>query len=113
MRTSLEDSSDRSKEIDEMKIRIADTLSIVTSHNIYTFSVIDPVQLYGMVVGGVIGPCPREGFLSRSSLKVGSRARVMIRSFGGYRFITTSMIRFVAHWKEDGDTNTCGKEERT
>ena len=60
-------------------VRVSDILWIHTRHSLYEFFVIDPVKVYGIVKGGVLGTVAKEGFLCLPlSLAVGSRAELLI-----------------------------------
>ena len=81
-------------------VRVSDILWIHTRHSLYEFFVIDPVKVYGMVKGGVLGSGAKEGFLCLPlSLAVGSRAELLIESRKGARYLTTSPITSVRHFR--------------
>ena len=82
-------------------VRVSDILWIHTRHSLYEFFVIDPVKVYGIVKGGVLGSAAKEGFLCLPlSLAVGSRAELLIESSkGAARFLTTSPITSVRHFR--------------
>ena len=83
-------------------VHVSDILLIHTRHSLYEFFVIDPVKVYGMVKGGVLGTCASEGFLCLPlSLAVGSRAELLVESAKGARFVTTSPITGVRHFRSD------------
>lgn len=64
---------------------------------------IDPVRVYGVVKGGVLGAATKEGFLYLPlSLAAGSRAELLIESAkGGARYLTTSPITSVRHFRDE------------
>ena len=72
-------------EVRKEQIRIADILSIVTTNTTYKFFVIDPERFYGMLVGGVVGPEASEAYIDRLSLRVGSKAHVILSLANSYR----------------------------
>ena len=81
-------------------VRVSDILWIHTRHSLYEFFVIDPVKAYGVVKGGVLGTAAKEGFLCLPlSLAVGSRAELLIESAKGSRYVTTSPITSVRHFR--------------
>ncbi len=81
-------------------VRVSDILWIHTRHSLYEFFVIDPVKVYGMVKGGVLGSAAKEGFLCLPlSLAVGARAELLIESSKGGRYVTTSPITSVRHFQ--------------
>ena len=81
-------------------VRVSDILWIHTRHSLYEFFVIDPVKAYGVVKGGVLGTAAKEGFLCLPlSLAVGSRAELLIESAKGTRYVTTSPITSVRHFR--------------
>jgi len=88
-------------EVRKEQIRIADTLSIVTTNTTYKFFVIDPQRFYGMLVGGVVGPVAIEAYVDTLSLRVGSRAHVICALANGYRYLTTSTVQVVIHFKAE------------
>ena len=83
-------------------VRVSDIFWIHTRHSLYEFFVIDPVKVYGMVKGGVLGASAKEGFLCLPlSLAIGSRAELLIESAKGARFVTTSPITNVRHFRSE------------
>ena len=81
-------------------VRVSDILWIHTRHSLYEFFVIDPVKVYGIVKGGVLGSGAKEGFLCLPlSLAVGSRVELLIESAKGARYLTTSPITSVRHFR--------------
>ena len=81
-------------------VRVSDILWIHTRHSLYEFLVIDPVKVYGIVKGGVLGSGAKEGFLCLPlSLAVGSRVELLIESAKGARYLTTSPITSVRHFR--------------
>lgn len=83
-------------------IGVLETLSIQTINSVYYFLVIDPVKAYGMMSGGVIGPDPTETFVCPpASLRPGGKARLLIETENGTRFITTSTITRIQRLKSD------------
>ena len=84
------------------EIRVSDILSIHTRHSVYEFFVIDPVRVYGLLKGGVVGTCATEAFCCEpASLTPGSKAQLLIESATGLRFITTSPITSVKHFRNE------------
>ena len=82
------------------RIHVSDILWIHTRHSLYEFFVIDPVKVYGVVTGGVLGTAAKEGFLCLPlSLAVGSRAELLIESPHGARYLTTSPITSIRHFR--------------
>jgi hypothetical protein len=45
-------------------VRVSDILWIHTRHSLYEFFVIDPVKIYGIVKGGVLGSGLRKVFFA-------------------------------------------------
>jgi hypothetical protein len=83
-------------------IRVSDILWIRTRHSLYEFFVIDPVKVYGVVKGGVLGAATKEAFLCLPlSLAVGLRAELLIESAKGARYLTTSPITSVRHFRNE------------
>jgi hypothetical protein len=83
-------------------VRVSDILWIHTRHSVYEFLVIDPVKAYGVVKGGVLGTVAKEGFLCLPlTLAVGARAELLIESSKGARYVTTSPITSVQHFRSD------------
>ena len=81
-------------------VRVSDILWIHTRHSLYEFFVIDPVKIYGIVKGGVLGSGAKEGFLCLPlSLAAGSRAELLIESAKGARHLMTSPITSVRHFR--------------
>jgi hypothetical protein len=81
-------------------VRVSDILWIHTRHSLYEFFVIDPVKIYGIVKGGVLGSGAKEGFLCLPlSLAAGSRAELPIESAKGARHLMTSPITSVRHFR--------------
>jgi len=83
-------------------VRVSDILWIHTRRSVYEFFVIDPVKAYGVVKGGVLGAVAKEGFLCLPlSLAIGHRAELLIESSKGARYVTTSPITSVRHFRSD------------
>ena len=83
-------------------VRVSDILWIHTRHSVYEFLVIDPEKAYGVVKGGVLGKVAKEGFLCLPfSLAIGARAELLIESSKGARYLTTSPITSVQHFRSD------------
>jgi hypothetical protein len=83
-------------------IRVSDILWIHTRHSLYEFFVIDPVKVYGVVKGGVLGASAIEAFVCHpTSLMPGRKAQLMIESPKGIRHITTSPITCVKHFRSE------------
>ena len=83
-------------------IRVSDILSIQTRNSVYQFFVIDPVRVFGVVTGGIVGERAVKGFLCQPvSLKLGCKARLCVESKCGLRFITTSAITAVRHIRNE------------
>jgi len=81
---------------------LADILWIHTRHSLYEFFVIDPVKMYGVVKGGVLGASAIEAFVCHpTSLMPGRKAQLMIESPKGNRDITTSPISYVKHFRSE------------
>jgi hypothetical protein len=89
-------------EISKGSFRISDMVSIHTKNSVYFFMVIDPVRAYGLAAGGVIGSRPSETFVCPpTSLKPGCKAKLLVQTASGSRFITTSTITRVELLKND------------
>jgi hypothetical protein len=83
-------------------IRVSDILWIHTRHSLYEFFVIDPVRVYGVVKGGVLGASATEALVCHPmSLAPGKKAQLMIESPTGIRYITTSPITCVKHFRSE------------
>ena len=83
-------------------VRVSDIIRIHTRRSLYEFFVIDPVKAYGVVKGGVLGAVAKEGFLCLPlSLAIGRRAELLIESSKGARYLTTSPITSVRHFRSD------------
>ena len=83
-------------------IRVSDVLSIHTRNSVYEVFVIDPVQAYGLVKGGAVGPCAVEAFFcGLVTLDCGSKLRLLIETRQGLRFIITSTIKTVKHLRSE------------
>ena len=81
-------------------LQISDVLCIHTRHSVYEFFVIDPVRVYGMVKGGVVGKSAQAAF-SCASLATGAKAQLLIELPAGLRFITTSPIVSLRHFRSE------------
>jgi hypothetical protein len=83
-------------------LRVSDVLTIRTRNSMYEFFVIDPVRAYGLLKGGVVGQCATEAFFcTPTTLDPGSKARLLIETRTGLRYITTSTIRSVKHLRSE------------
>jgi hypothetical protein len=83
-------------------VRVSDIIWIHTRRSVYEFFVIDPVKAYGVVKGGVLGTVAKEGFLCLPlALAVGRRAELLIESSKGARYLTTSPITSVRHFRSE------------
>jgi hypothetical protein len=81
-------------------IRISDILKIHTRRSIYEFFVVDPVKLKGWVTGGVVGAVAKLGFVCQpKTVTSGAKAQLMIESPKGLRYITTSRITSLKHYR--------------
>jgi hypothetical protein len=75
---------------------ISDVLTIYTRNSVYEFFVIDPVRAYGLVKGGALGTCAKAAFICQPTvLTAGSKARLLIETATGQRYITTSTIKTI------------------
>jgi len=81
-------------------IRVSDILWIHTRHSLYEFFVIDPERVYGVVKGGVVGAKATGAFFCYpASLTTGAKAQLLVESQSELRFITTSPITCVKHFR--------------
>ena len=79
-------------------IRVSDVLMIHTHNSVYEFFVIDPVRAYGLVKGGAIGNRALAAFICHpTTLQPGLKARLLIETARGARYITTSTIKAVEY----------------
>jgi hypothetical protein len=84
------------------EIQISDILWIHTRHSVYEFFVIDPVRVYGVVKGGVLGASAIEAFCCKPALLApGAKAELLVESPTGLRYITTSPITSVRHFRSE------------
>lgn len=83
-------------------VRISDVLTIHTRNSVYEFFVIDPVRAYGMVKGGAIGNSAMAAFICHPKrLYPGLKARLLIETAEGLRYITTSTIKAIKFVSSD------------
>lgn len=77
-------------------VRVSDVLLIHTRNSVYEFFMIDPVRAYGLLKGGAIGRCAKAAFICHPTfLSAGSKARLLIETSTGARYITTSTIKTI------------------
>jgi hypothetical protein len=83
-------------------VRVSDVLKIRTRNSVYEFFVIDPARAYGLATGGSIGNCPIAAFICYpTTLQPGFKARLLIETGRGLRYITTSTIKAIKHFRAE------------
>lgn len=83
------------------EVAATDAIAIRTRNSVYHFLVVNPSTAYGVVSGGAVGPRPAAGALLCDSrrLSVGAPARLLVESGAGCRFVTTSAVVGLTHFK--------------